>query len=67
MTDYYKTEKETLREAQEKVRRYDNSKRQIKQEIKRHRTLEQTTEDESYKLAHSMTADFLEEVLGGYE
>lgn len=62
MTDFYSTQKEALREAQEKARKYDNLIKQTKQEIKRHRALEQTTEDESYKLAHSMTADFLEEL-----
>lgn len=65
MTDYYKTEKEITRKYQEEVDKYRKIKKQIKQEIKRHRALEQTTEDESYKLAHSMTADFLEELLGG--
>lgn len=62
MIDYYKTEKEALREAQEKASRYDKLKVQIKQEIKRHRALAEGTEDEEYKLAHSMTADFLEEL-----
>ena len=62
MTDYYRTNKEALAEAQEKASRYDNLKKQIKQEIKRHRISEEATEDESYKLAHSMTADFLEEL-----
>ncbi len=62
MTDFYSIQKEALREAQEKASKYDKLRKQIKQEIKRHRTLEQTTEDESYKLAHSMTADFLEEL-----
>lgn len=46
----------------EKANQYRKIKEQIKKEIKRHRISEQVTEDESYKLAHSMTADFLEEL-----
>ncbi len=65
MTDFYSTQKEVIKQYQEEVDKYRELKKQIKQEIKRHRALEQTTEDESYKLAHSMTADFLEELLGG--
>lgn len=62
MIDYYKTEKETLKEAQEKARQYDNFKRQIKQDIKRYKTLEETTKNEDYKLAYSIIADYLEEL-----
>lgn len=62
MTDFYSTQKEALREAQEKASKYDKLRKQIKKEIKRHRTSAEATEDESYKLAHSMAADFLEEI-----
>lgn len=65
MTDFYSTQKETIKQYQEELDKYRKLKEQIKKDAKRHRALEQTTEDESYKLAHSMTADFLEELLGG--
>lgn len=59
MTDYYKTNKEALREVTEK---YNKLKSKIKAEIKRHRALGEVVESENYSLAHSMTADFLEEL-----
>jgi len=62
MTDYYKTNKEVLREVQEEANKYIKLKNKIRKEIKRHRTLEQATENEDYKLAHSMVADCLEEL-----
>lgn len=62
MTDCYKTQKEVLINYQKEIEEYKKLKEKIKQEIKRHRTLERTTEDESYKLAHSMVADYLEEL-----
>ncbi len=62
MTDCYKTQKEVLINYQKEIEEYKKLKEKIKQEIKRQRTLEQTTKDESYKLAHSMTADYLEEL-----
>lgn len=62
MTDFYSTKKETIKKYQEEADKYKKLKKQIKQEIKRHRVSAEATEDESYKLAHSMTADFLEEL-----
>ena len=63
MKNYYKTNKEVLREVQEEADKYIKLKNKIIKEIKRHRTLEQATENEDYKLAHSMVADDLEELL----
>lgn len=65
MTDFYSTQKETIKQYQEEADKYRKIKKQIKQEIKRHRALAEGTEDEEYKLAHSMVADELEELLGG--
>ena len=59
MTDCYKTEREALKEAQSK---YNNLINRIDKEIRRHRTLEQGIEKGDYRLAHSMVADYLEEL-----
>ncbi len=63
MTDIYHTQREIMMDYQKEVDKYKKLKEKIQKGIKRHRTLEQTTEDESYKLAHSMVADDLEELL----
>lgn len=63
MTDCYKTTKEALKEAQQKASRYDCLKTEMKKDLKRYKTLEQTTKNEDYKLAYSMLVDYLEEIL----
>lgn len=63
MTDFYSTQKEAFSEVQEKANRYDKLKAQIRKEIKRHRTLIETSKEEEYKLAHSIIADELGELL----
>lgn len=62
MTDFYNTQKEVIKQYQEEADKYRKLKKQIKQEIKRHRALAEVVESEDYSLAHSMTADFLEEL-----
>lgn len=62
MTDFYSTKRETIKQYQEEIDKYNKLKKQIKQEIKRHRTLAETNKKEDYKLAHSMVADYLEEL-----
>lgn len=66
MIDCYKTDTESLRGALERAdkykERYDNLINKIDKEIKRHRMLTEVIESEDYSLAHSMTADFLEEL-----
>lgn len=62
MTDYYKTDKEALREAQEKASQYDNLINKINKGIKKHRTLAEATKNEDYKLAYSMLADYMSEI-----
>lgn len=63
MTDCYKTTKESLTEAQQKASKYDCLINRIRKDIKRYKTLEQTTKNEDYKLAYSMMVDYLEEKL----
>lgn len=63
MTDCYRTTKEALKEAQQKVSKYDCLINRIRKDIKRYKTLEQTTKNEDYKLAYSMIVDYLEEIL----
>lgn len=41
----------------------DNIKSKLKQDCKRYKTLEQISKDEDYKLAYSMIADYLEELV----
>lgn len=62
MTDCYKTNKECLREVQEKADKYDCLINKINKSIKKHRTLAEGTKNEDYELAHSMVADCLEEL-----
>lgn len=62
MTDYYKTNKETLQKVQEKASKYDCLINNINKGIKRYKTLQQTTQNEDHKLAYSMLADYLEEL-----
>lgn len=38
-------------------------KSKLKKDIKKHRTLEKISREEDFKLAHSMIADYLEELL----
>jgi len=63
MTDSYRTTKEVLREAQTKVIKYNSLKTEMKKDLKRYKTLEQTTKNEDYKLAYSMIADYIEDKL----
>ena len=63
MIDCYRTTKEALTEAQQKASKYDCLINRIRKDIKRYKTLEQTTKNEDYKLAYSMMVDYLEEIL----
>lgn len=63
MTDYYKTTKEALKEVQQKAFEYECLKSEMKKDLKRYRTLEQTTKDEDYQLAYSIIADYIEDKL----
>ena len=38
-------------------------KRKLKRDMKKHRTLEKASKEEDFKLAHSMIADYLEELI----
>lgn len=38
-------------------------KEKLKKDLKRYKTLQQISKDETYKLAHSMLADYIEETL----
>lgn len=62
MTDCYKTDRECLKEAQEKASKYDKLINKINKGIRKHRTLAEGTKNEDYKLAYSMLADYLEEL-----
>lgn len=62
MTDFYSTQKETIKKYQEEADKYRELKKQIKKDAKRYRTLEQTTKNEDYKLAYSIIADYLDEI-----
>lgn len=63
MTDCYKTTKEALKEAQQKASKYNYLKTEMNKDLKRYKTLEQTTKNEDYKLAYSMLADYIEDKL----
>ncbi len=63
MTELDKMNKEVLRKIREEAEKYNKLKNRIKEQVKRHRILEQATENEDYKLAHSMIADELEELI----
>ena len=62
----YKTDRECLRDALEKAdkyeERYNNLIKKINKGIKEHRTLAEGTKNQEYELAHSMLADYLEEL-----
>ena len=62
MTDFYSTKRETIKQYQEEADKYKKIKKQIKQDARRYRTLEETTKNEDYKLAYSIVADYLEEI-----
>lgn len=62
MTDCYKTNRECLRDVQEKADKYDKLIKKINEGIRKHRTLAEGTKNEDYKLAYSMLADYLEEL-----
>lgn len=38
-------------------------KRKLKRDMNKHRTLEKVSREEDFKLAHSMIADYLEELI----
>lgn len=63
MTDCYKTTKEVFKDLQEKCDKYDKLKRSIKKDIKKYRTLERVTKNEDYRLAYSILADYLDEII----
>lgn len=66
MIDCYKTDRECLRDALEKAdkfeERYNNLIKKINKGIKEHRTLAEGTKNKDYALAHSMIADYLQEL-----
>ena len=62
MTDFYSTKREAIKQYQEESDKYRKIRKQIKQDAKRYRTLEETTKNEDYKLAYSIVADYLEEI-----
>lgn len=62
MTDHYKTTKEIIIDYQKEAKKYRKLKEHINKDIKRYKTLQQTTQNEDHKLAYSMLADYLEEL-----
>ncbi len=62
MIDCYKTQKEVLKEVQEKANKYDKLVNKIRKGMRRYKTLAEVTKNEDYKLAYNMIADYLKEL-----
>lgn len=65
MTDYYKTNKEVMADYEKEALKYKQIRNQIRKDIKKYKTLTEVTQNEDYKLAYSMLADYLEDLEEG--